>query len=793
MTIASRRLGLSVLVCLVACRAQRTAPLGPVRLVDAYRTEVVQDRVPPDAPRARTEWRFDGPAGQDATRGFTAGTGIASLSVRDGHLTGRTVTDFPILRVERRTDAEDRDVVHEIQVRLRVSAGRNLAVAWRGADTLDFPEIAQRGRVMPWRTTTPLVPGTEVRTYTVRPGRPIVGSELRQLLVRPTDAEGATFELESVRLVFRREHLASVPSGVGFQGLGEVYRETLVSRAPETLKFKVRVPPRALLDLSVGTPEEQPVTFVLSLAGGNGGEEPLITRTVTRPHVWQQMSTDLSRYAGREVALTLGLKSDRRGTIGFWGAPTLRPRVAAARPPGRPQGVIVIWADTLRRDHLGMYGYGRPTSPRLDALAGQGVLFRDAVGHATWTKVATPSLLTSLYPTSHGVKEFTDRLPASVTTLAEVYRQAGYATISLSSILFTGRFTNLHQGFEVVHEDGSLPDQESSKTSREYVDRLLSWLDQHAEVPFFAFLHVSDPHDPFRPHAPYDTMWADASGGDEHERQAREVKKFISDPLLKSFGMPNREELLKAGFDPDRYVAYERDWYDGAIREMDTEIGRLVEGLDARGLGGRVLVAFAADHGEEFLEHGRMFHGQTVYGELSGVPLVLWQPGVLPARVVEETVQVIDVMPTLLALSGLGAPAGIQGRSLAPYFAPGPAGTVQAAAALPAIVEKAVITDMGGPPPRDTASVAIVEGDWKLVHHTVRPNGGPEFELFEHHSDRLDLRNVAAAHPDVVARLSRSLAAWRKAAEAARLPPEEATKNMSREELERLRALGYIQ
>jgi diadenosine tetraphosphatase ApaH/serine/threonine PP2A family protein phosphatase len=186
----------------------------------------------------------------------------------------------------------------------------------------------------------------------------------------------------------------------------------------------------------------------------------------------------------------------------------------------------------------------------LDRLAAEGTLFQDCVGQASWTKVATPSLMTSLYPTSHGVLDFFDRLPASAVTLAEAYRDAGYATLSLSSILFTGKFTNLHQGFEEVHEDGSLPDRRSSKTAREYVDRLLPWLEAHRQLPFFVFLHVSDPHDPYKPYPPYDTLWADASKSEPHEREAKEVKEFIGDPLMKLFGMPTRAELVEAGIDP---------------------------------------------------------------------------------------------------------------------------------------------------------------------------------------------------------------------------------------------------
>jgi len=162
-------------------------------------------------------------------------------------------------------------------------------------------------------------------------------------------------------------------------------------------------------------------------------------------------------------------------------------QVATGEPVRAPRGVILIQADTLRRDHLDAYGYSRPTAPAIARLAKEGELFRNYTVQATWTKVSTPTLMTSLYPSAHTVADFTDRLPAGATTLAEVFREAGFATLSMSSILFTGQFTNLHQGFEEVHESGSLPDQQSSKTARDYVDRLLPWLDAHRDVPFFVF------------------------------------------------------------------------------------------------------------------------------------------------------------------------------------------------------------------------------------------------------------------------------------------------------------------
>ena len=804
-------------VLLGACN--RPAPPPSLRLVDLYRPTPGEGPAGQDAvTRARTEWRFDGPSPPEPgklplTRGWEAGPGTADLALHEGRLVGRATDDLPILHLERTRGLEDKDVLHGVEIRLRVSAGNELAFTYRDTEKIDLGDVAKRALQLPWRLTSPIIPGAETRTYVLDARRlpvPPPSADIRHLLIRPTNARGARFEIESVRLVFRREHLASVPSGRSWQGLSGIYRETLVSRSPETIRVSLRLPARPRLELALGTVDDGPVTFRVGLRRPRRErEDTLLERTVTTPQRWEEAALDLSSFAGEEVSLSLSLAAETKGALGLWGTPTVRdlgarPPTAAVRrlagPP--PQGVILIWADTLRRDHLGAYGYGRPTSPILDGMAREGTLFRDCVGQATWTKVATPSLMTSLYPTSHGVKEFSDRLPTAAPTIAEVYHGAGYATLSFSSIMFTGRFTNLHKGFEVVHEDSSLPDKESSKTAREYVDRLLPWLEAHRDVPFFVFLHVSDPHDPYRPYPPYDSLWADPAWRSEHERQAKEAQKFISDPLLKLFGMPTWAELETAKIDPRVWAARDRDWYDGSIRGMDAEIGRLRQRLETLGLAEKTLLVFTGDHGEEFFEHGRTFHGQSAYGELTGVPLILWGPGRVPAgRVVAETVRTIDIMPTLLEISRLPVPNEAQGESLLPLFTlRTTGGALRADGGLlpgrgrPAVSEKASTVDTGAPAPRDTESFAIVSDGWKLIHNTKRRPGDAEFELYRHESDPLDQADVSAEHPELVERLARDLRAWQSRAARARVKPDAASaQTMSKEDLERLRSLGYIQ
>jgi arylsulfatase A-like enzyme len=624
----------------------------------------------------------------------------------------------------------------------------------------------------------------------------VSGSRLRHLLLRPTDAADADFAVESVRLVFRREHLASVPSGVSWQGLRDVFRETLVTRAPETVRFEVDVPSRPVMHVVLGTPEDEPVTFRVAVRQGDE-DVPVLTRTVTTPYRWESRVVDLSAFAGRKVALSLSTVAGKPGTIAFWGAPAIRQRVA--EKTDAPQTVILVQLDTLRKDHLDLYGYERQTAPTLKRLAEEGGWFEHAVTQTGWTKAATTSVMTSLYPTTHGVHEIPHRLPVSGTTVAEVYRQAGYATASFSSVLFTGQLTNLHQGFEEVHESESTIGRagpRGAKTAREYVDRLVDWLEDHRDVPSFVYLHLFDPHSPYEPNRPYDTMWADPAGRDAYNRHLEVLRKHVKNAFNAQRGMATPDELKAAGIDAAGYLRFSKDWYDGSIRGMDAEIARLVEHLEGLGLRDRALLAFYADHGEEFHEHGNMWHGNTVYGEMMRVPLIFWSPGRLPkASKVSEPVQLIDVMPTLLAYSGLPVPKEAQGQSLRPLFTPGGAqGAVAANGGWkrrPLVSEK---NPFGGDDfPGASRSFAIVDGNWKLIHNVIRPPEKPEFELYDFYKDELDQHDLAAQNPEVVARLGKTLEGWRRMAQQAQLKPDtEITKGMSAEQLERLRSLGYV-
>ena len=785
----------SVTTLATGCGTSSGTADGPpsIPLVDLFgQDDVAVSDSPTLSTPPRAAWRFadTAPAGlpeaSATTWGWTSRGDVTGLTLSNGRLVGETDSEFPILHVSWDDDQGNPDELHSVEISLSVSAGENLRLTFQDSDTPDVESV----RAADWVLETPIIPGDEVRTYTIANDGGTNTSDIRQIFVRPTDVSGARFEIESIRFVFAKEQLAETPSGVGWHGLSEIYHESLVAKAPETIRMPLSLPARPWLDLSIGTLEDRPVTFHVGVEQeGAGTPHVLLERTVTTPDRWEDASIDLTDFAGQDITLSLSLSAADAGTIGFWGSPVVRNDGQPPRGTGDPpQGVILIMADTLRRDHLDAYGYARETAPVLSRMASEGTLFRDNISQASWTKVSTPSILTSLYPTTHTVKQVPDRLPSSANTLAEAYRAAGHATLSFSSVTFSGQSSNMHQGFEELHEAGSRTADNVTKSAREYVDRLLPWLEEHKDVPFFVFLHVFDPHSPFTPRPPYDSLWADPTKTADFEKDLDRVREFIETATLRDRGMPSREEILEAGVDPEQFISQYHDWYDGSIRGMDVEIGRLLEGLQALGLADSTLIAFIGDHGEEFLDHGRTWHGHTLYGELVNVPLLLWWPGGVPAGVtVDETVRSIDLMPTLLALSGLTAPEEIQGQSLLPLMGD-PAGN--AAGAEEWIVRPAGSErDLG-----DGRSLSIVSDGWKLVQNFDLPDEEhPEFELFDHGEDPLDLVNVAGEHPDIVERLSREIDRWQRQAEVAQLQSdEELGSSLSAEELTRLRSLGYV-
>ena len=308
---------------------------------------------------------------------------------------------------------------------------------------------------------------------------------------------------------------------------------------------------------------------------------------------------------------------------------------------------VVVLVDTLRADHLGCYGYDRPTSPNLDAFARRGLLFERCQAQSTWTKPTTATLLTGLYPSRHGATTEFSKLDDSFTTLAELLQGQGYRTAAFgyNPHIFGG--TGFHQGFETFEVPAAAPEPDSRlpyTRAGAIVDRALEWWAQGDGRPEFLYLHLFDPHAPYDPPEPY------ASAFDRGSRGERDTYYMMNTGVFP-------EDLNQA--ERQHYV----DRYDGEIAYTDAQIGRLLDALDLE----QVAVVVVSDHGEELFDHGGWSHYPTMYQELLHVPLLASFPN-LPERlrgsVVTDLALQVDLLPTLYDMLGLPAPPDLPGQSL---------------------------------------------------------------------------------------------------------------------------------
>jgi arylsulfatase A-like enzyme/uncharacterized membrane protein YbhN (UPF0104 family) len=453
---------------------------------------------------------------------------------------------------------------------------------------------------------------------------------------------------------------------------------------------------------------------------------------------------------------------------------TLPPPARAEIPPvlrDRPNLVLVI-VDTLRADHLGVYGDPRGLSPRIDAAAREGTAFRGS-GQSSWTKPSIATIFTSLYASSHRAMSKAAVLPESVTTIAETLRDAGYATAGFVSNVNLAPSFGFQQGFDeytYLAPDYLFGASESSSklvlysllrkirftvdkrrvVSQYYQDSrtvnglVLPWIERHRDDRFFLLVHYMDPHDPYFRH-PYDG-----------EAIAR-----VENPNPPAGLAPRMREL-----------------YAGEVRHVDESFGELVSTLERFGLWNRTALVLVSDHGEEFQDHGGWWHGTTLYEEAIDVPLVVkWPAGTAVPKAPADAGargRLLDVAPTLATLAGLALPAGWQGADLAKPIA----------ADRPLFAEE----DHEG---NVLSSVQV--GAWKLV----RANPGnprrlaPE-EMYDLASDPGERKNLVAADAARLGGLGGALADMARVAAGAAVE-KGADVQMDDATRERLRALGYVE
>lgn len=317
--------------------------------------------------------------------------------------------------------------------------------------------------------------------------------------------------------------------------------------------------------------------------------------------------------------------------------PPSREPVATSPLPGRDYNVAILLVDTLRPDHLGCYGYERGTSPFIDSLAKEGVLFTNAHSPSTFTGEAVASIFTGRAPAlnSQGLG-WTARPTPAATSLPKILSAAGYRT-GIFSTSFVMRFKGF---YDIFDESELFPGQPNTTTlDGDLTDKALDFARRHRDKETFQYLHYYAPHAPYNPPAP----WIDRFAPD---RAILEPAEDIHPAALVVEGMTAEDPRL----------AELKKHYDGEIAFIDDAIRRYVEGLRALGTLERTILVVVSDHGEEFLEHGFADHAWNLHGETLRVPLLIWAPGLIAPGRPDGLVSTYDLAPTLLALLGITGP-----------------------------------------------------------------------------------------------------------------------------------------
>ena len=438
----------------------------------------------------------------------------------------------------------------------------------------------------------------------------------------------------------------------------------------------------------------------------------------------------------------------------------------------RAPNIVLISIDTLRADRLARIGPAGSTTPRIDQLASQSVVFERAYTQAPHTLAAHTSLLTGLYPGRHGVLFRGDSLATQERTLAELLTAHGYRSIAVVNALYLSPEFRIDRGFEVYDYANDLLEGRNAEQSNR---RILRELQQDSDRPFFLFAHYFDAHSDTR--SPYEAP---------QEFVDRHAGPPPSDYRLERGRPFGSRQMLALNQRGGQLSASERQYlmklYDAGVAYTDHQIGELLDALDTNALLEHSIVILTSDHGEEFQEHGELLHAQ-IFEEGVRIPLLVSLPEMRGSTIascqrgadapapaagrVEGLAQLVDVFATLVECLGIEAPERLQGQSFLDMLSGGTGAREWA------YFESSRARQRG-----------ILREGWKLVEFHDRPA-----RLFDLSADPDERSDVAGQHPDIVDRLGTELARYADENDRTRSQGEGFTVPL---EVERaLEALGY--
>ena len=447
----------------------------------------------------------------------------------------------------------------------------------------------------------------------------------------------------------------------------EPHSETPGVYLPEggRLSYFLRVPDEARLTIDIGAHEPQrflaPVGAKLRIrvrsADSDGAIDDLAeVRAPSGEVIGRELTLD--SLAGERVEISLLAEA-----ADLFVRPVLTYVAGSSHSESHPPvpedlSVLLIVLDGASAGRMSTYGYEKPTTPEIDKLAAESVVFSSAVSQAVYTIASIGSVLTGQYPERHQSVSFADRLPASAVTLPGLLTLAGFATVGFSGNAVVSSTFGLDRGYE---EFQLAREREDYSGHGDSVQQSFSnWLQENAARRFFAYVHFREPHFPYDPPPPYDTRFGTPGSGELFPEGLSEWE----DVDIYNDAAARNEDV------PAEVLSRIRALYDGNMAFADHLVGKILEELDSLGLRERTIVILTADHGEALFEHRFIGHNTQLYDESVRVPLMLRVPGMAP-REVSQVVELIDLAPTILALVGSGEGTAVeemQGRSLVPLL-----------------------------------------------------------------------------------------------------------------------------
>ncbi len=446
--------------------------------------------------------------------------------------------------------------------------------------------------------------------------------------------------------------------------------------------------------------------------------------------------------------------------------------------------VVIFLIDTLRADRLGGYGYPVATSPNIDALAREGVLFRQAHGAAPWTLPSIVSLLTSTFPCEHRILADGQKLSSKQEPLAERLKRIGYRTAAFYANPYAGKISGLRRGYD-------------SSRQRQQTGGLIVWQWLETEDPrnFFLYIHNGEPHNPYLKRQQWMRIFGGVSKAVSRSlgletRQLRRLTRWDFRNRVPIGTTDNSKAQRRLIGNLDRRRGDYSILYDGSVRLADSRVGEVLDVLRQRGILDETLFILLSDHGEEFGEHGGWLHDQSVYEELIRVPMVLRFPGrQFAGRIVGEPVSLVDVLPTIADfLRRPRIASAARGRSLMPLIR-GEASEASAGSGILAMRLNKKKYYRPFKESRGDKNVLVRHGQWKGIWNAEVGT----LELYDLRRDPGETDDRAAENKALSDSMKKKAASWLTTCES----PWEETVPLVAPELDKeseaaLRALGYI-